>query len=217
MEISFAWLFAIIAGAVILALAIFVATKIINIGQYATGAQTQNQIAVLLNPLETSFQTGQITSISISTDTRIYNQCDSTSGIFGNQVISTSQQSLGRWSTPTNGAAFENKFIFSNGIVEGQQFYLFSKPFNFPFKISDVIYMTSSLTTYCFVNSPSTIQDELSGLNEKNIMLTNDTQACPGSSLKVCFNGESCDINVNYLRGAQDTDSRGTLIKKKRK
>lgn len=214
MEISFAWLFAIIAGAVILFLAIFVATKIINIGQYANSAQTQNQIAVLLDPLETSFQTGQITSISISADTRIYNQCDSTSGIFGNQVISTSQQSLGQWSTLTNGAAFQNKYIFSGSVVEGQQFYLFSKPFNFPFKISDVIYMTSSATNYCFVNPPQSIADELSGLNEKNLQVTNDTSICSVPGLEVCFNGEGCDINVNYLKGPQDTDSRGTVTKK---
>jgi hypothetical protein len=214
LEISFAWLFAIIAGAVILALAIFAATKIINIGQYATGAQTQNQIAVLLNPLETSFQTGEVTSIGISVDTRIYNQCDSTSGIFGNQIISTSQQSLGRWSTPTNGAAFQNKYIFSDNIVEGQQFYLFSKPLVFPFKISDVIYMTSSSTNYCFVNPPlnSNIQEELSGLNEGNIQITNDSQACPDSSVKVCFNGENCDVKVNYVKGSLSKSTSNSTV-----
>ena len=214
MEISFAWLFAIIAGAVILVLAIFAATKIINIGQYSTGAQTQNQIAVLLNPLETSFQTGEVTSIGITQNTRIYNQCDDASGIFGNQIISTSQQSLGKWSTPTNGAAFQNKYIFSGNVVEGQQFYLFSKPFDFPFKISDVIYMTSSLTNYCFVNPPSNIQDELTKLNEQNLQLTNDTQTCPGTSLKVCFSGEKCDINVNYVRWtvSQSSSNNSTVL-----
>ena len=212
LEISFAWLFAIIAGAVILALAIFAATKIINIGQYATVAQTQNEIAVLLNPLETSFQEGQVTSIGISGDTRIYNQCDGTSGIFGNQIISTSQQNFGKWSTPTNGAAFENKYIFSNNIVEGQQFFLFSKPFDFPFKVSDVIYMTSSLTNYCFVNPPSAIQDELSSLNENNILLENDTTSCPTSSLKVCFSGENCDVNVDYVKGIVSKSSNNSTV-----
>jgi hypothetical protein len=213
LEISFAWLFAIIVGAVILMLAIFAATKIINIGQYSTAAQTQNQIAVLLNPLETSFESGQLTSIGISTKTRIYNQCDDQTGTFGNQIISTSQQSLGSWSAPTNGAAFQNKYIFSGGIVKGQQFYLFSKPFSFPFKISDVIYMTSSLTNYCFVNPPPDTQTELSKLNEGNILLTNDTQNCPSTSMKVCFSGENCDINVN-LQSSQDPDSyEGTVDK----
>jgi hypothetical protein len=210
LEISFAWLFAIIAGAVILVLAIFAATKIINIGQYSSAAQTQNQIAVLLNPLETSFEAGQVTSIGISAQTRIYNQCDDQSGTFGNQIIRTSQQSFGGWSTPTNGAAFQNKYIFSNNTMEGQQFYLFSKPFNFPFKVSDLIYMTSSLTYYCFVNPPSNIQDELSTLGEKNILLTDDMQKCPSKSLKICFPGENCDISVN-LQGPQDIASQGTV------
>lgn len=212
MEISFAWLFAIIAGAVILVLAIFAATKIINLGQYSTSAQTQNQIAVLLNPLETSFQSGQVTSIQISSDTRIYNQCDATNGIFGAQIISTSQKNFGQWPNPANGATFPNKYIFSDYIVEGQQFYLFSKPFNFPFKVSDLIYMTSSSTDYCFVNSPLNIQGELFGLDEKNIMLTNDTTACPLLSLKVCFNGENCDINVNYITGIVSKKSDNSTV-----
>ncbi len=199
LEISFAWLFAIIAGAIILAIAIFAATKVINLGQTATSAEAQNQIAVLLNPLETSFQSGQITSISVSTPTRIYNQCDQT-GIFGNQIISTSQKSFGKWSVPASGAAFQNKYIFSNSVVEGQIFYLFSKPFDFPFKVSDVIYMTSSDTRYCFVSPPENILDELSKLKEKNFIIENETNLC-GGAVKICFNGEGCDVNVDYTKG----------------
>jgi len=201
-EISFAWLFGIIAGAVILFLAIFAATKILNLGQSATGAETQNQIAVLLNPLETSFQTGQIALIGLPVETRIYNGCDDKSGIFGKQIISVSQQSLGRWSTPSIGKSFPNKYIFSNGIVEGKDFFLFSKPFDFPFKVSDMIYITSSTTNYCFMNPPDSINEELSKLNEKNILLANDSFKCPAKSLTVCFNGENCNISVdNYPQG----------------
>jgi hypothetical protein len=211
MEISFAWLFAIIAGAVILFIAIFAATKIINLGQTTTSAESQNQIAILLNPLETSFQSGQLTSITVSTPTIIYNQCDSKSGAFGNQIISMSQQSFNRWSTPTNGQAFQNKYIFSDSSVQGQQFYLFSKPFNLPFKISDVIYMTSSAKYYCFVNPPQNIQDELSNLKEKNIMVVNDSSLCTGAAT-VCFDESGCDINVNYDKGEITKGSNSSTI-----
>jgi len=211
-EISFAWLFGIIAGAVILFLAIFAATRIINLGQSATGAEAQNQIAVLLNPLETSFQTGQITSIGLPVETRIYNDCDDKSGIFGKQIISISQQNIGRWSTPTNGMGFQNKYIFSDGVVEGRGFFLFSKPFNFPFKISDLIYMTSSSTNYCFVKSPENIKNELSRLNEKNILLANESSECPAQSLTVCFPGSSCDISVEYSQGIVTKNKNKTIF-----
>ncbi|MDE1848918.1 MAG: hypothetical protein KGH55_02710 [Nanoarchaeota archaeon] len=200
-EISFAWLFAIIAGAVILALAIFAASKIINLGNSATGAETQNQIAVLLNPLETSFQAGTVTTLTIPSETRIYNGCNNQSGIFGAQTISISQLALGKWSTPTNPSLFNNKYIFSDSISEGKQFYLFSKPFEFPFKISDVIYMTSSNENYCFANPPPGIQQELSNLNEGNILIKTSAGACPSDSIRICFNGENCDIQVNYAFG----------------
>lgn len=211
-ELSFAWLFGIIAGAIILALAIFAATRIINIGQSATGAETQNQIAVLLNPLETSFQTGQIVSLGLPVETRIYNECNDRSGIFGKQIISVSQQSLGKWSTRTNGAAFQNKYIFSENVPEGKQFYLFSKPFDFPFKISDVIYMTSSLKEYCFVDSPDNIFEELFNLNEKNILLKGSLAECSSTSIKVCFHGENCNVKVSYNQGIVNKSGNTTIF-----
>jgi hypothetical protein len=98
--------------------------------------------------------------------------------------------------------AFQNKYIFSDGIVEGKDFFLFSKPFDFPFKVSDMIYMTPSTTNYCFMSPPENIQEELSKLNEKNILLANDSFKCPAKSLTVCFNGENCNISVdNYPQG----------------
>ena len=48
LEISFSWLFGIIAGAIILALAIFAVTKIVNIGQSSTTAEAGSEIATLL-------------------------------------------------------------------------------------------------------------------------------------------------------------------------
>ncbi len=72
--------------------------------------------------------------------------------------------------------------------------------------------MTSSLTNYCFVNPPSAIQDELSSLNENNILLENDTTSCPTSSLKVCFSGENCDVNVDYVKGIVSKSSNNSTV-----
>src|SRR3989344_4176200 len=93
LQISFAWIFAIIVGAVILFLAIYTATKVIKIGDTAVSAKTGKEISVLLNPLETGFETSVVTLITMPVETRIYNQC-SISGNFGRQIIKISQKSL---------------------------------------------------------------------------------------------------------------------------
>ena len=65
LQISFAWLFAIIIGAFILVLAIYASTKIIKTEQLSLDAKTAKEIGVLLNPLETGFETGKTTSIKL--------------------------------------------------------------------------------------------------------------------------------------------------------
>src|SRR5271157_2210260 len=160
-DISFAGLFAIIAGTIIVILAIFVATKVINLGQQEVGASSQAELGALLNPLETGYENGEVTTLSFPADSRIYNQCSSI-GIFGEQIISVSQQNFGQWPVPTSGTAFQDKYIFSDNVSEGQNFILFSKPFDFPFKIADLIYLTPSSENYCFVNPPAAISNELS-------------------------------------------------------
>lgn len=205
-QISFAWLFAIIAGAAILFLAIFFSTRLIHIGQSETSSEAQVQLAALLDPLETSFQSGEVATLQVPTETRIYNNCSNRTGTFGKQIISISQKSFNKWSTPTAGTSFQNKYIFSQGIVEGKDFALFSKPFNLPFKVSDLIYLTSLTKDYCFVAPPTRIGNEISTLGQSNIKLENDRNNCRDSDITVCFAGQACDIKVDYS-GADDSSS----------
>jgi len=191
---SFTLLFAIIVGGFILFLAIYGATKFMDIGQQGQIAEVGKEIEVLLNPIETSFESAKSSSIYIPTETRIYNKCDN-SGEFGTQYIEISQKTRGKWSITDLKAGTPNKYIFSNNYVEGKTFYLFSKPFEFPFKIADVIYMTSSLEEYCFLNPNEDIAKEILDLNQPNIKLVQ----CRGDAIKVCFeSGNDCDIKVNY-------------------
>ena len=76
LQISFAWLFAIIVGAFILFLAIYGVTKLIKTEETTQEARTGKEISVLLNPLETSFETGKTTSLTLPIETRIYNKCN---------------------------------------------------------------------------------------------------------------------------------------------
>tara|TARA_Y100000034_G_C6796993_1_gene357302 strand:+ start:29 stop:952 length:924 start_codon:yes stop_codon:yes gene_type:complete len=193
LQISFAWLFAIIVGGFILFLAIFTSTKIINVEQTSLDAQTAKEIGVLLNPLETGFETGKKNSLTLQAETRIYNRCNN-DGVFGRQIIKVSQKSFGEWTDTDVNVGFSNKHVFSEDFVEGKKFFLFSKPFEFPFKVADLIYLTSSDKEYCFVNPPEEIKDEISDLNQENLFSEN----CPANSVEVCFDSNDCDISVNY-------------------
>jgi hypothetical protein len=194
LEISFGWLFAIIAGIAIIFIAIYVSSKLIHSSQETVSAETGTEIGVLLNPLETSFESAQTTSITISSETRIDNICDD-SGTFGRQGIRLDQKSFGKWVTTNINVFFNNKYIFSESEIEGKKFYIFSKPFNLPFKIADLIYITSADKTYCFVDAPGEISREISNLNQSNILL----EDCSNETINVCFNDKNCAINVNLV------------------
>ena len=196
LQISFAWLFAIIVGAVILFLAIFAVTKMIDTQETVTSVKTAKEIGVLLNPLETGFEIGKTTSLTFPTETRIYNRCDSDSGVFGKQGIQVSQKSFDKWTETDLEVSFINKYIFSKNITEGKKFYLFSKPFEFPFKVTDLIYLTSSSDNYCFKNPPQKIEEELGSLGQKNIFV-NDCDNI-NNKIEVCFGSQDCDIKVNF-------------------
>ena len=192
LQISFGWLFAIIVGAFIIFLAIYGVTKFMGTEQETIDAKTSNEIGILLNPLETSFESAKTTSFSLPAESRISNGCNDR-GNFGKQLISVSQKSFNKWTETNLEASFPNKYIFSRETVEGKNFYIFSKPFDFPFKVSDLIYMTSSKETYCFVDAPEDIEDEIKTINQANLL----TEDCSENSINVCFSG-NCDINVDY-------------------
>ncbi len=203
LQISFGWLFAIIAGVFILFLAIYSSTKLIDIEETEIDAKTGKEISILLNPLETGFETGKTISFSLPRETRIYNNCDN-AGNFGKQTIQISQKSFNKWTDTNTKTEFENKYIFSENYVEGKKFEIFSKPFEFPFKVADLIYLTSSSDEYCFVESPTEIEEEISALKQKNIFVNN----CSEESISVCFDRGNCDINVNYNLGYVEKNSK---------
>ena len=62
--------------------------------------------------------------------------------------------------------------------------------------------MTSSKDNYCFISPPKEIKDEISDLNQKNLL----TENCSGNEIKVCFDLNDCDINVNYNKRYVEKD-----------
>lgn len=202
-EVSFAWLFAILVGAVILILTIYGITKYVQTEQTILNAKTGEEIGVLLNPLETSFESAKSVSLTLPVDSRIYNRCDNL-GEFGHQKIPISQKSFGKWTETDVEASFYNKYIFSKEYVEGKEFLIFSKPFEAGFKVADLIYLTSSNDKYCFIGAPTEIKEELENINQENFFVDN----CTANMTRVCFADSSCEVYVDYSNGYVQKEDR---------
>jgi len=204
LQISFALLFAVIVGGFILFLTIYGVTKVKDTGSETKSAVTAKEIQTLLNPLETGYESGITASISTTGETRIYNKCEEPNfnEVFGHQIIQIAQKTFDEWADPGIENKFSNKYLFSEKIIEGKKFLLFSKPFDFPFKIADMIYITSSEEKYCFVeNVPENIAEEILELNQENLFLGGEQ--CSSSGTFVCFSDEPyCDISISYNIGS---------------
>lgn len=190
-EFSFAWLFAIIVGAFILFTAIYAAVRFLNVGVDIGNIKTAKEISIIFNPLETGLASGKSSIMRLNLNTRIYNKC-SGDGNFGSQEFSVSQKSgfTKDWPVAEDGIVMYNKYVFSDDYEEGKEFYFFSKPFEMPFKISEIIFLTSK--RYCFLNAPDFIEDEVKQLELKNVKIEN----CSSEDKRVCFGSGDCDIVV---------------------
>ncbi len=205
LDISFAWIFAIIVGAAILGFAIYLAANIINQGQTTIDAKTAKEIGVLLNPLQLGLEDFKSTKMSFASNTRVYNDCNLV-GDFGNQKVMVSQMSFGKWTDTGMDYSQPNIYIYSNETMEGSNFNVFAEQFKFPFKVADLIYMIPEGREYCFVNAPSNVNESITRFNLKNLVLN-----CTSNSIRVCFESSvDCDIQVKYNQG-EITKKDGTV------
>jgi len=203
--LPFSWLFAIIVGAFIIFLAIYGVSKLIKGQNYAIDTATAKKLSIIFDPMETGLAaTKKPGEIKFSSETRIYNKCF-LGDIFGKQRFSLSSKSGfgGKWTEESGEISIKNKYIFSKEIIQGKEIFFFSKPFSFPFKVSEIIFMLDD--RYCFVNPPNLVEDEISWLNlnklEKVYVSDNENNCLPRDK-KVCFGtnrgsfNDDCDIKV---------------------
>jgi len=198
-EFSFGWIFAIIVGAVVIFLAIYASSKFVFTERRVQDTETAKELGIILSPLETGLEESKKTIIAMPGETRIYNRCVS-SGNFGSQKISVASRSgIGKeWQNPGVESTFYNKYLFSSAVSEGQDFYFFTKSFNMPFKIGDLIFMISENEKYCFVKPPREIEDEINDLDLRSVVnLTNFVKECGKGMISVCFASVGCDVDVN--------------------
>ena len=176
MQMPFAWMFGLIVGAIILFLAIYAAIQLGGVGKTEQDVITSKDLGILLNPLEIGFETGKTTLLSLPKETRIYSLCQKPDEYeeFGRQKFRISQQSFGKWSDTYLDVSFFNKYVFAPVPAEGKNFMIFSKPFEFPFKVADLTFIIPLEKSYCFVNAPENITDEIHNLklteNIKNVI-----------------------------------------------
>lgn len=199
-EFAFSWIFAFIAGAFILLLAIYATSKFVGTQENVLYTETAARIVSLLDPYETGLGSGKSADINFKVDSAIYNEgCSSSENKpFGKQFISFSEKTFGNeYSKKGNKIAIYNKYVFMEDSSEGKSFIMFSKPFFMPFKVSDIIVLLSR--DYCFYDVPDEIIRDLGpppGLDIKLVHFPNSTQKCDG--VKVCFaSGKDCDIKVS--------------------
>ena len=193
---NFAWIFGILVGAVILAIAIFATVNLVGTESKISETEVAKQLGILLNPVETNLEEAGYAVINLPAETQIINRCR-THGSFGKQIIATNERKgIGGFGEEGEEISFFNKYIFSDEIEEGKNLYLIVKPFEMPYKIADLVFASAS--NYCFVNSPEDVSKEIGDLNPAHVSFSENAIDCSQESEKVCFGGASgCNIEVN--------------------
>ncbi len=203
-EMSFGMLFAIIAGAVIIFLAIYATTRFIGTTKYTQYSEAAVALSNLMNPIVNGITSAYATSIGFRKETRVYLNCSTLTGkspYFGAETLSFSEESglISKWSEPGSEISRYNKYVFSNSVEQGKNLHIFAVPFYIGYRVDDLIMI--SMSNYCFVSAPGFIQKTVTNLGIENINLSETLTACPRSSVKVCFGFGSeltgCNISVD--------------------
>jgi hypothetical protein len=203
-EFSFAWLFAIIAGTIILFGAAYIATKLINTEQRVSDTFVSGELDTILDTLGSGISENKFSTISFLEETRVYNQC-SLLGPFGRQEISTSSR-LGKrdWSKESAYKKSYDIYVFSEEQIDGKKMRAIVAPFYFPFKVGDQTILYAK--DYCLVRPTTELESTLEDLGVGNassigFVMAASTDDCPSASVRVCFDQAGCDIRVDTGRG----------------
>ncbi|MEK6889657.1 MAG: hypothetical protein AABX35_00560 [Nanoarchaeota archaeon] len=202
-EFSFAWLFSIIIGGVIIFLAIYFSTNLIKNEIIVQNTLNSKELEILLQPLETqSFETSiKPKVIQFPDETRLEIDCSYQKPFGYSKVKTSTRQRIGEeWQEGGVGSTLNNKYIFGEKVLESKDFEIFTQQLTMPFKIGDLTFIWSG--EYCFVNAPSYVDEDFNslGINE-SIQIVESVDQCKAKSKKVCFGAgtlvSSCDISVD--------------------
>jgi len=186
-------MFAIIVGGAILFFSIYGAMNWGSFIGYQGNTETAKSISVLTDPLQAGFTEGSFGKISFRSETNIQNHCFN-EGLGWNEISVSTNFGIGEGQhRPGIATEVHNKYIFSEEENIGKEFYVLSKPFDFPYKVADMIFLTSK--NFCFFDAPEDVVEDLSFLKMTNVKL--DENCTFSDFVKVCFeSGEDCDVKV---------------------
>lgn len=208
-SMPFNWIFAIIAGAIIILIATYGSVRFMQTGEEYQSSKGSVQFSGFINFLQTGVSSGISIPINLNENIKMRFECNDKENLpFGKESISFIIKEQGE---PIE---INDKYVFSETELQGDKFILFSKPFLMPYKIGDLIVVYSG--DYCFYNPPIDVREEIIGLN-LNINMTADIKACKGKV--VCFDNErrECDVKVytaerKIIRKNKEVHYSGNLI-----
>lgn len=212
-QMEFAWIFAVIVGAMILFLAFyFVGTKLLSQKQEQATVEAQS-LDILLNPFSQlgEIATASATPLALQQKHNLIINCisEKLNGLGYNEII------LAREGTEGISRITRDKYIFAEEI-ETKKFQALSMPFEMPWRVADIIILWPYDKNYCFTNAPQFIKEKLGNVTEQGLNISSiHFDSCPQDSIKVCFGGGSCDIKVSITNTAQvlgSTNKQGSTI-----
>lgn len=195
-SMPFEWIFAMLVGGLILFLAIYGASKLIETGKYNINTDTAVRMRSLFNTFSTGLASGvKPSEIHFQKQSKIFfDECSFIENPpFGKQTIAFSEKTFkNEYDEKGAPISIKNNYVFAEDIVEGKDIYAFSKPFFMAYKVADLIMISSK--KYCFYQAPNEIKDEIEMLNLGNVNFSEEE--CNG--IKVCFGseGRGCDIKI---------------------
>lgn len=194
-EFSFTWLFVVLVGASILALAVFASFQFIQTEGQTYQTKVAAELGAVLSPLETGVESLKSYDLALPGETRISTTCE-TQGTFGTQSISTSVRSgIGKaWNSNGLPHKLMNKFVFVESGAQGTAMHVLAAPLMMPYAWGDILVLYTK--SYCFVNPPEAVNDELIALGIGGFKAAPTRATCPPDSVTVCFNGNGCDLSV---------------------
>ena len=207
-EFGFAWIFMILIGSAIIIIAIYATTQIVGTERTKIDTFRAKEIGTLLTPVETSLAQSKLAAIIVPQETRLFPNC-TTNGNFGEQILSALVKSnIGDEWQPFPGveSTFHNKYIFSQQEIRAEKnFFVFTKPFKFPFKIADVTMIWPDTEKYCFVfdstdGKKGEIKRELEDISPENVESVASISDCSENAKTICFSG-NCNISISLTTG----------------
>ncbi|MCX8194422.1 MAG: hypothetical protein N3G19_03665 [Candidatus Pacearchaeota archaeon] len=195
---EFAWIFAVIVGALILFLAFyFVGTHLLKQRYEQETVQAQS-LEILLNPFAYLGSLGATSynPLELQEKAEIIIDCKVESiNDFGYNEITIL---LKKAEEPSLPKLSYDKYLYAPQPLKDKNFGALSKPFEMPWRVADIIILWPSSQEYCFSNAPQEIRSEIGKLKETANITNIKFENCSQDAINICWGGgTNCRVKVN--------------------